>query len=426
MANWNAAAFAVIPLADTTLGHYQIPCQVENLSYDPDSCGMFGKWQILLIACVSLCRPGLPLQAASTNQWTAWRALPQVDPYPGIEAIAFGDGKYVAICGNGIIATSPDRTNWTFQASATTNALATVSYVNGEFVALGVAGTLVTSPDGIHWTNRVSGTYNALRGVAYGMGNYVVVGGDSVGETVILTSPDSIKWTSQVFSTGSPLNRVLYADERFVAVGGDGAILTSPDGIHWTNRASGTTNPLDGLAYNGQIFVSVGDKGAIVTSPDGIQWSSPTNGPASGFTDLAYGKGLLVAVGWSGTAEVSADGVRWSISDTGLTTGLNTVTFAQAYFVAAGVGGIICQSASLTQPPVIQSPLLWPVSALPDGDLQITLQGSKGISYDIQSSTNLLSWTNLTNVLSTNPAMPFDVPLPGFSERAFYRALATP
>jgi hypothetical protein len=60
-----------------------------------------------------------------------------------------------------------------------------VAYGNGLFVAVGYGGTILTSPDGAGWTARTSGTSNALLGVAYGNGKFVAVGQYGI----ILTSP---------------------------------------------------------------------------------------------------------------------------------------------------------------------------------------------------------------------------------------------
>ncbi len=60
-----------------------------------------------------------------------------------------------------------------------------------------------------------------------------------------------------------------------------------------------------------------------------------------------------------------------------------------------------------------------------NGQLQMLLYGMTGQNYEIQISTNLIHWTVLTNITSTNSIMPFvDVTLN--VERRFYRARAIP
>jgi photosystem II stability/assembly factor-like uncharacterized protein len=60
-----------------------------------------------------------------------------------------------------------------------------VAYGNGLFVAVGYGGTILTSPDGAGWTKRTSGTSNGLVGVAYGNNRFVAVGDRGI----IFTSP---------------------------------------------------------------------------------------------------------------------------------------------------------------------------------------------------------------------------------------------
>ena len=37
---------------------------------------------------------------------------------------------------------------------------------------------------------------------------------------------------------------------------------------------------------------------------------------------------------------------------------------------------------------------------------QLILNGGVGFTYDVQASTNLINWTSLTNILTTNMTMP--------------------
>ncbi|MGC8905804.1 MAG: hypothetical protein ACP5OL_11985, partial [Thermus sp.] len=80
----------------------------------------------------------------------------------------------------GNILTSPDGVTWTAQDSGTINFLNAVAYGNGTFVAVGDNSTIFTSPDGVTWTAQDSGTSYSLYGVTYANGTFVVVGSGGI------------------------------------------------------------------------------------------------------------------------------------------------------------------------------------------------------------------------------------------------------
>jgi hypothetical protein len=68
--------------------------------------------------------------------------------------------------------------------------------------------------------------------------------------------------------------------------------------------------------------------------------------------------------------------------------------------------------------------LLTSLSRLSDGSVQFVLKGSVGVTYTVDTSTNLVTWTPLATLLATNNAMPvLDAAAANLSRR-FYRAVA--
>jgi hypothetical protein len=57
------------------------------------------------------------------------------------------------------------------------------------------------------------------------------------------------------------------------------------------------------------------------------------------------------------------------------------------------------QFLKITEPPRLKG------SAI-GGQFQLVLNGGVGFAYDIQTSTNLLDWTSITNLVTTSMAMP--------------------
>ncbi len=183
-----------------------------------------------------------------------------------LNAVAFGNGEFVAVGSGGAILTSPDAVNWTQQTSHTTSGLNGVTYGGGLCVAVETGGGIVTSPDGANWTVAAPGPNYALYGVAYGNGSYVAVGESSSYYPVIMTSHDGASWSATY--TGPTayyyLSAITFNNGTFAATGQNGQILTSPDGSTWTARSSGTGNQLSAVVFGESEFIAVGASGTIL------------------------------------------------------------------------------------------------------------------------------------------------------------------
>jgi len=273
---------------------------------------------------------------------------------------------------------------WTWRHPLqTANKLLSVAYGNGQFVAVGERGTIVTSGDGVTWVQPPHSGTQDLAGIVYGNGQFVAVGSsDSSGS--ILTSADGTTWIQQQSGTNE-LSGIGYGSGQFIAVGssyadGSGIILTSADGVSWVQRASGSTNGLESVVYgNGQFVAVAGDfdgRGAIIfTSTDGLNWIRRQSGTPSYLRAITYGNGHFVAVGYHGTILQS--------------------------------GSII----TLAVTPNAESSLL-----------KLSLEGPSGLGYAIETSTDLISWRNLTNITTAQDSNVIFDALPAASQRVFYRA----
>lgn len=152
-----------------------------------------------------------------------------------------GTDRYVAVSYTGIIAWSNDGDIW-HRATVTvlkdgepapvpfSASLNAVAFGDGIFVAVGNGGKAARSTDGIEWTavdkdyeDGISGfgTEN-IRGIAWGKGNFIAVGGNSN----ISCSPDGITWTGcrDADFWGFQLNDIAFdsANGRFYIVGDEG------------------------------------------------------------------------------------------------------------------------------------------------------------------------------------------------------------
>ncbi|MDR1837212.1 MAG: hypothetical protein LBQ89_06085, partial [Treponema sp.] len=115
----------------------------------------------------------------------------------GIDAIAYGNGRFVAVGTDGKMAYSTDGVSWTavlqvnnggFSSRIWGIAFGAAGNAGGRFVAGGDNGSMAYSADGASWAavgEGILGTYTTLMGsratadisaVAYGNGRFVAVG----------------------------------------------------------------------------------------------------------------------------------------------------------------------------------------------------------------------------------------------------------
>jgi len=281
----------------------------------------------------------------------------------GINAIAYGNKRFVAVADGGKIAYSADGIKWTAVSNSIFGdySIYGIAYGNNRFVAVGWSDKIAYSVDGIKWTAVNSTFSEGAFAIAYGGDKFVAVG--KAGEMAY--SPDGASWTtvsdSSVwdfdngkFTYQAEIKAIAYGGNRFVAVGEQGKIAYSPDGEKWTAVADskfGTSNnTIEGIAYGiadkiGGRFVAVGAGGKIAYSPDGAKWTAASNNLFDYIYGIAYGSGRWVAVGHCGQMAYSPDGVTWtSAADTSSEKHLHAIAYgivgnAAGRFAAGGTDG---------------------------------------------------------------------------------------
>ncbi len=101
-------------------------------------------------------------------------------------------------------------------------------------------------------------------------------------------------------------------------------------------------------------------------------------------------------------------------------------TNAGSYSVLATniAGSVLSSSALLTI--LTASPAQFSLTQLPDQSLQLVLSGDPGATYYLQSSTNLVNWTALTNITLTSGASGFTLDVLTNDAQRYFRARSGP
>lgn len=233
-------------------------------------------------------------------------------------AVAYGNGKYVAVGYNGYVTTSSDGTNWAAPKQVGSYNWYAITYGGGKFVAVGALGFAqsAVSSDGVNWTlSNLISRESSFVGVTYFNGTFIAADNDGN----IWKSTNGLSgWTSQQIST-STLQNVNYLNGLLIATDASYRIWISSDGNTWSNGK--TTFTCYATAYGNGKFVIVGNLGYITTSNDGINWSSRVQiKPVSSnfiWYGVAFANDKFVAVGYNGYIATSIDGVKWETKQIG-------------------------------------------------------------------------------------------------------------
>lgn len=258
--------------------------------------------------------PGPKERISSTLTGTAWRTHSLgPDPTSGTSRaytdLTFFKGSYVAVGTGGLISTSKDGDQWTYEEGAVAPVFTRVASMGGRFVALSDRSGVLSSPDGARWTLHRPGDYpgEPLRDLAWS-GSHAVIVGDTV-----LRSSDLDKWTESPLPAGVTLDRVAWNGSRFIAYGG-GRTYASDTGATWTETSSagGTAEAICATPAMSLILTST----TLLTSPDGITWTSrpAVFGWQGDYDSLAWDGGRFIATGTAAYAAFSPDGITWTVS----------------------------------------------------------------------------------------------------------------
>jgi hypothetical protein len=182
--------------------------------------------------------------AYSSDGGTTWISVEDSPLTARINAIAYGDGKFVAVGAEGQMAYSSDGETWiavTDSKFAGDSTIRGIAWGGGKFVAVGDSSQMASSTDGITWTAITNHTFPPTVALSSSVGIGAIVWGDNKfvagGFYLVITgdgevgnrtaySANGVTWTAgggQIFGEAwaSP-NAIAWSGNKFVAVGGDG------------------------------------------------------------------------------------------------------------------------------------------------------------------------------------------------------------
>lgn len=216
-----------------------------------------------------------------------------------------------------------------------TNAWQAIAYGNGKYVAVGLGGYVTTSNDGVNWTTPKQIISDNIYHIRYGNGVFVTCGGRNIaysinGDDWTLISPN-VSFGNMYF------DKVAYKNGTFV-VNFSNKCFSSKDGKTWNDGVSCGLFSINNLISTSDKFMAFYDK-KIATSPDGITWTTSNTSVPTSVHGIAAGKGLIIAT--SGRfVYVSTDGISCETIELpnvfGYTCSSSCITFNNGIFIMTG------------------------------------------------------------------------------------------
>jgi hypothetical protein len=354
---------------------------------------------------------------------------------------------------------SVDATAWTEVASGASFGAVTGIVSDGSNHWLAVtdsfSGDFLRSTDnGLTWTRGSNPPGSELNAVSYDpvSGNWITVGGDFF-DSAAFYSTDGISWQSATGLSGGPLYSLAVDSAGTVVAVGEGVILRSVDGGEtYTAISDAPTEVLKSVvAVADGVFIAVGFEGLTVE----IAGSSATilrdSVPGALTIDAVIagdGAALISGVAVVTAPSIDPNGGNFSSP---VTVTLSVPSGTQVYYTIDG-SLPSDQSILYTQPFLLEASATVRVVAVASGissaivsadfvvaatnpvfALQISVidpanflielpESQTALSYQLQSSTNLVSWAPLQSVRAgSGGALTWTVPIDGTSR--FYRVL---
>lgn len=273
----------------------------------------------------------LPVLAGLVQGQSHWEVRPGNVNSP-LNAVAFGNGLFVAVGDNGVIVTSPDGSTWTPRVSGTTTRLPALAFGNGRFVATCANRnvTAITSQDGVNWTpvavtdaNGAPAESSAFSTIAFGGGRFLAAGiGPESNEIMGSADGSSFQTINPAAFPFGLIQNLTYFRGQFYAFAGFESFYASSDGVTWNDPLGWDISTSSAVAITDQISkVAILKSGSAVFSEDAghnfqeseepVDYYRPPPEYAPVFRAGCYGAGTFVAVDTKAGTWTSVRGQYW-------------------------------------------------------------------------------------------------------------------
>lgn len=353
-----------------------------------------------------------------TEDLENWKSLKTLQKWTPPYHLFHENGTLISIGQDGLAYSySTNSADWLTLRFPVTKPIVAIAYGQGRFVAVGDGGTILVSQDLESWDTVDPLLPNNLHGIFYHDGHFVI----PTEQSTILHSTNGLDWTQiKAPASESPFWCANWFRGQFYFGNGKGEMYETADFIEWTHQTlpppSPTTTAITFLASGDDRLLAV-QYGKAWTTQDGVHWTSAVVPLLSSPSGCGFGGGFFVILTPTGTVRYSEDGLDWTRIKITQEGGSALAFGADRFWFGTTVGSLLrC------------GPLMH-LKVLDSTKNVLTLHGDKGTSYSIESRDGLdpkARWESEKAVmLESNPQQ---IPVSGALGRAvrLYRARMDP
>jgi hypothetical protein len=382
------------------------------------------------------------LFAVSNMGSNKWVFSTTTGGHGGYSSPALGSDGTVYISSGDLYAVNASGSQrWAFPANSENGSPAigfdNAIYIHGYHLLYSISGAGTMT-----WSNRIGGSYT-YGSPTIGPNGGIYAPSPEIQTLYAVKSDGTASWDAS-FPTGP---------SDTAAIGADGNVYTtglslysfSPTGSNlWVNDTNYFMGSCPAVGDDGTVYVATWGGGSVcaVTQPGTLKWQAtltkedPTNAPPYRCPAIDE-RGIIYYAAFNTLYAITPEGgVRWTFSpQDGMKTltspaigpdGTIYVTFGSKLYAVYNTNKLADspwpmyrQNARHTGK--IERPSLQQAKGRHDGNFEFQLYGQINQSQTVQASTDLVSWTEVTNVLVTNvPMTVVDLSATNFPTR-FYR-----
>jgi hypothetical protein len=361
-----------------------------------------GAYQVEIENEVSRIRTELAQVTLAARPFQVWEPIDPALGLPDWHGIAFGNGIFVTVGGQGDVAVSSDGHYWTFGKLPTTDLPTGICFDGERFLTCTSGGEICVSANGVDWLLQAEAPFPLL---TISAGNETTVASGSDGN-LLLFKPNAPSATAK-FGGSEQINQIVWASNHFIAFCDQSIIGVSTNGIDWFREQIGSNvvwRAGYGTATNALALGTSSSPGQIVARSATFKAGKWTSSAAplvgdpffGGFETLnLWAKAVLppdnnrkfpVAVGWEDGIASLING-RWQITFIPVG-GLRAITSGNDMIVAVGDHGAILTSTNAVNWGLEQS--------FPGNILGLAYDGTRFVALADRAvlvSTNGVNWT---------------------------------
>jgi hypothetical protein len=363
-----------------------------------------------------------------------WEQVQPTNDNYHLYSLAVGNGKCIAVGGNGKILCSHDGATFSEIPSFLTNRLRVVAFAGSNFLAAGEGGLLLRFSGETNSTvaQVALPTTKIIAGIAVAPDAVILVGNDGV----VLFSTNGSSFQPAISPNNADFRSVAWGNERFVAVGSfdpdpvtgvyPGCLIVSSNGVDWSDQTPPGAARFFKVTFLDGMFMALGQNSGLWSSADGLNWVRRGDDLLdydARLMSLARGAGQFLLVGNNPITEriqllgfTSWDGINWTARVMPANFPVSDSCFFGGRWILAGFQGAIWRSRLLAE---------LRLSAAPSGmGLHLGLAAENLAGVELQVSDNCRTWTSLSVFTNGFGSTSLNVDFNPERSRQFYRLVS--